>query len=91
MTSTSKGRTFGVRDLFHRRGAEAATRVDVLRWRLFPVSAGEQVFFVFLDGKTPGEAVNVSRMFARDATDSFPGWRYGTVKILAARIHTSQA
>ena len=41
--------------------------------------------FLFLwTEKTPGEAVNVS-----DGADSFPGRRDGTVKILAARIHSS--
>ena len=49
---------------FHRRGAEARRRVDALRWRWFPVSAGstrcggrELCLSVFrVDGKTPGGA-----------------------------------
>lgn len=69
-------------------------RVDVPRWHSYPVSDGERgaadenSAFVFLDGKTRGEAVNVSLVY-RDGADSFPGWRDGTVKILTARIYTS--
>lgn len=69
--------------------------VDVLRWRLFPVSDGargaedENPAFVLLDGKTSGEAVDVSCVYM-DGADSFPGW--GGLYCQdspAARIYTS--
>lgn len=45
---------------------------------------------VFLDRKTSGQAVNVLHV-CRDIADIFPERRGGTVKILAARIHTHPA
>ena len=53
---------------FHRRGAEAPRRVDVLRWRLFPVSAGRtrcggrELFFVWTERHQEGR---VCRFFPR--------------------------
>lgn len=78
---------------FHRRGAEAWRRVDALRWRWFPVSAGrtrcggrELCLSVFgVDGKDTRRGA-----LCGDGADSFPGRRDGSVKTLAARIHTSQ-
>lgn len=52
-------------------------------------SRQELWLFVFLDGKRHQQRLWMSRMFAGKVSDSFPGRRDGTVKILAARIHTS--
>lgn len=67
----------------------ARSRAGVLRWRWFPVSAGELClcFCGWKKQKRPW----TSRVFTGTAVDSFPGRRDGTVKKAAARIYTSPA